>query len=61
LSGAQLLASANSCSSTGCSVEFDTEDVDWNGAYFVKTIITEDPTSAFDAKVIMWIEDVLGE
>lgn len=59
-SGAQVLPLASSCNSTGCSVTV-TADVPWNGADYIKTIITKDPTSSFDGKVTLWFEDILGE
>lgn len=61
LSGAQLLASASVNSGTGAFTAFDSEDVVWNGDLKLKVIITSDPTSSFDGKLVFYYNDILGE
>lgn len=60
-SGADLLALADSCSSTGCSVPFGYEDVTWGGDKYLKAVINKDPLSSFDGKLTLWYEDILGD
>ena len=54
----------NTCTSTGCLSRYTTGTLDWMGngsGSKLKVTIKKDPTSSFDAKLTLWLEDNLGE
>lgn len=58
-SGAGLID--NVCTATGCISTYTTGTALWNAAEKIKLTLRGDPTSSYDAKITVWVEDVLGE
>lgn len=60
-SGSQLFD--NTCTSTGCVNVYTTGTLPWSTASGgkLKVTISKDPTASFDAKLTLWMEDILGE
>jgi hypothetical protein len=55
---------SNTCTATGCVDYYTTGTLGWQGAgsgRYLKGVISGDPTSSYDAKITIWLEDVLGE
>ena len=51
----------NVCTATGCTSYYTTGTITWNGTDKLKLTLRSDPTTSFDAKITMWLEDNLGE
>lgn len=51
----------NACTATGCVAYYTTGTAAWQGGKFIKTTISKNPTSSYDAKLTIWVEEILGE
>lgn len=60
-SGATIFATT--CTATGCALNTNTGTliVSGEGSKFIKGTLNKDPLSSFDAKIVIWWEDILGE
>lgn len=58
-SGSSLID--NFGTATGAVAHYTTGTAVWNGGQFIKVTHSKNPTTGYDAKVTVWIEDLLGE